>query len=572
MIIHNNEIAQKLDEMGDLLAIKGANKYRIRAYKNAARSIRSQGRRIDEMIDSGEDLTQLDSVGKDLASKIKEIVSTGELSDLKKLKNQLPSTLLNLLDLEGLGPKRVKRLYDVLEIETQDDLKKAADNEKIREVKGFGKKTENNIREQLLDNNEKDRRFRIDKVEELIEPFRAYLQNIDTVSDLVIAGSYRRRKETVGDIDFLVIATDSKNMIEAFTKYEEVKKVISKGNTKSSVMLKTELQVDLRVVEKRSKAPALLYFTGSKKHNIKLRKLGIDKGYKINEYGVFKDDKRIKCETEEDIYKLLNLEYIEPELRENRGEIKAAKRNKLPDLIENKDIKGDLQMHTKHSDGSSSIKEMVEKAIEIGYEYIAITDHSSYIGVTNGLSDSEIPSYLDELKRVDEEYSEINVLSGIEVDVLEDGKLDLTDESLKRMDVVIFSIHSHFNLEEKKQTDRILTAMDNKYVNIFAHPTGRMINKREGYKYDIEKVVQHAASSNIIMEINGSPSRLDLDDINSKMASDNHVSLVINTDAHSPKELSFMKYGISQARRGWVQADEVINTLNFTDVIKKFKR
>ncbi len=560
MPIYNSEVADKFNKVADLLDIKGANQFRIRAYRNAARKINNLSRNLYDMVENKEDLTQMQGIGKDLAGKIKEVVETGKLNQLQELEKELPPQLPSLLNIPGLGPERVGDLYQQLGVESKEDLKKAVQQGKVRELEGFGEKTEQNIRK-ALNKKSQEERTKLILAEELIEPLVAYLTNNQNINKVSVAGSYRRKKETVGDIDILVTGKNGLKIIDFFTHYEDVKEIDSKGETKSTVILRTGMQVDLRVVEDKSYGAALLYFTGSKEHNIRLRNLAIQHGLKINEYGVFRSEEKLAGKREEEIYKLLDLPYIPPEIREARGEIDAAQKGELPKLIEQNDLKGDLQMHTTDSDGENSLKEMAQAAAELGYEYIAITDHSAYMGITQGLDEKGLVKQIKELEKINAELKEIEILKGMEVDIMENGSLDLPESSLKKLDLVTCSIHSKFNLSLEKQTERILTAMDNPYFHIFAHPTGRIINAREPYKYDVEKVLRKAKDKGIAMEINAHPARLDLNDIYAKMAKDLGVKITISTDAHSTEELKFMKYGINQARRGWLESTNVLNTL-----------
>ncbi len=559
MPIYNSEVADKFEKVADLLDIRGANQFRIRAYRNAARKINNLSRNLYEMVKNKDDLTQMQGIGKDLAGKIKEIVETGKLEQLQELEQELPSGLPDLLNIPGLGPERVKDLYQKLGIETKEDLKKAVQQGKVRELDGFGEKTEKNILKALSKKSQKER-TKLVLAEELIQPLVSYLKSSNLINKVAVAGSYRRKKETIGDIDILVTGRKGKEIVEYFTNYEDVEDVDSKGETKSTVILRTGMQIDLRVVEDKSYGAALLYFTGSKEHNIRLRNLAIEKGLKINEYGVFKKEKQVAGETEKEIYNLLNMPYIEPEIREARGEIAAAQKRELPALIERGDLKGDLQMHTTDSDGGNSLKEMAEASAEQGYKYIAITDHSAYMGITQGLDEKGLAEQLKRLEKINSELENIEILKSMEVDILEDGSLDLPESSLKKLDLVTCSIHTKFNLSPEKQTERILKAMDNPYFNIFAHPTGRIINAREAYQYDVEKVMKKAKEKGIAMEINAHPARLDLNDIYAKMAKEIGVPITISTDAHSTEELKFMKYGVNQARRGWLEPANVLNT------------
>jgi DNA polymerase (family 10) len=572
MIVHNSQIAEIFEQKADLLDIKGANEYRIRAYRNAAQTINRLPTRLDEMIKQGKDLTKLAGIGKDLANKIKEIVETGKLQQLEDLRKELPIGLLKILDIEGLGPKRVKKLYQKLNIKSIKDLKNAIKEKKVQKLEGFGEKTARNIVKALRKFEKSEKRVLLFKAERMIEPLIDYLKKDNFTNKVIVAGSFRRRKETVGDIDILVTSKKGKKVIDRFVNYEEVKNIISQGETKSSVELQSGLQVDLRVVKKNSYGAALIYFTGSKPHNIKLRNLAIDQGYKVSEYGVFKNNHQLAGKTEKEVYNFLGLDYIPPEIREDRGEILAAQQSKLPTLIKLSDLKGDLQMHTKNSDGINSLQEMVEKAKSIGHEYIAITDHSAYLGITQGLEEKDLKNQIKQIKKLNQEIEGITILASIEVDILEDGSLDMTDSALDQLDIVTASVHSKFNLSAKKQTDRIIKAMDNPNVNIIGHPTGRIIGQRDPYKIEIERLLKAAMERNCAMEINAYPTRLDLNDVYAKAAKEIGTKLAINTDAHSVEDLDYLRFGVFQARRGWIEPKDVINTRSLKDLRKLIKR
>ncbi len=572
MIIHNSQIAEIFEEKADLLDIQGANQYRIRAYRNAARLINRLSKRVQEMIDEGQDLTKLEGIGKDLAEKIKEIVETGKLKQLEKLKSEMPPGLLEILDIEGLGPKRVKKLYQELNIESVSQLQKAIKKGKVQELEGFGQKTAENIISGIEKLKNKSNRIILMRAERLIEPLVEYLKTDENAEEVVVAGSYRRRKETVGDIDILVTSPKGKQLISRFVDYEEVDEIVSQGETKSTVRLHTGLQVDLRVVEKKSYGAALIYFTGSKNHNIRLRNLAIKSGCKVSEYGVFKNKKQVAGKTEEEVYKYFDLDFIPPEIREDRGEIPAALDNNLPNLITLEDIKGDLQMHSTGSDGNNTIEEMAQTAKNLGREYIAITDHSAYLGITQGLEEKDLENQIKEIQKLNKKLDGIKILTSIEVDVLKDGSLDMDDSILSKLDIVTASVHSKFKLPADKQTDRIIKAMDNHNVNIIGHPTGRIINRRDPYKLEIERLLKAAEERNCVMEINAHPSRLDLNDIYAKAAKDIGVKIAINTDAHRTEELKYMKYGIYQARRGWIEPSDVINTYPLYKMRELIKR
>ena len=566
MAITNADIAAIFNRVADLLEIKGANPFKVRAYKNAARTVENIGKSMADLVNEGYDLTKLPGIGHDLSEYIKEIVTTGKFSKLQELEEEIPTTLVDMLAIEGLGPKRIKTLYEKLHIKSLDDLKEAAQSGKLEELEGFGPKLIEKILRGVKLYKKEGKRFRIDIAETYADDLVKYLKQIKGVIKVEVAGSFRRRKETVGDLDVLVVAKDWDEVTDKFVKYDLVKEIVSKGPTRSTVILKSNLQVDLRSVPVESYGSALHYFTGSKAHNIAIRKIAIDMGLKINEYGVFKDDKKIAGKNEEEVYKSVGLVYIEPELRENRGEIEAAKKNTLPNLIKLEDLRGDLHIHTKYSDGKNSIEEMARAAIKKGYEYIAITDHSKRESIAHGLDEKRLLEQIEEIDRINERLKNITILKGIEVDILEDGSLDLSNDVLKELDIVVGAIHFKFNLSKEKQTKRVLKAMDNPYFNILAHPTGRLIGEREPYEIDMEKILTHAKKRNCFLEINAQPQRLDLNDIHIKLAKEMSVKMAISTDSHNIFSLDYMKFGVYQARRGWAEKKDIINTKSLKEL------
>jgi DNA polymerase (family 10) len=572
MPVHNAEIAALFGKLADLLEIEGANPFRVRAYRDAARTVGSHAKSMADLLAEGKDLSQLPSIGHDLADKIKTIVETGELPLLKEVESRTPAALSDMMKIEGLGPKRVKALYKNLNIRSLEDLKRALRSCKIRELEGFGAKTEQLIRQRLERVSGKEHRTKLIEAEDIAKPLVEYLRKSEGVKDIVVAGSYRRCRETVGDLDILVTAKKGSSVMDRFTAYDEVTEVVSKGTTRSTVHLHSGMQVDLRVVPQVSYGAALHYFTGSKEHNIAVRKLGQKKGYKINEYGVFKGDKRIAGKTEEEVYQKVNLSFIPPELRENRGEVEAALKGKLPKLIILEDIRGDLHCHTKATDGHNTLKQMAQAALDRGYEYLSINDHSQHVTVAHGLDKKRLLQHIKAMDKLNEDFGKIVVLKSIEVDILEDGSLDLPDTVLKELDFTVCSVHYKFNLPEKKQTERILRAMDNPYFNIFAHPSGRLINERDPYAIDLERIVKGALDHGCFLELNAHPDRLDLTDHACKMAKDMGVKVAISTDAHDTAHLDFMRFGINQARRGWLEAEDVINTRPLKELLKLLKR
>jgi DNA polymerase (family 10) len=572
MPVYNSDVVAIFEEIADLLDIEGANQFRVRAYRNAARTIETLSRPVADMLEEGKDLTELEGVGEDLAGKIEEIVKTGGLAQLDEVRARTPPALAEMLRLHGLGPKRVQKIHQELDVNSLEDLKTAAAEGEIRELEGLGPKTEEKILDELERAQDKDERTRLDVAEELAEPLVAFVKGIEGVERVEVAGSYRRRKETVGDLDILVTGEDGGRIIDRFVEFEDVEEVVSQGETRSTVLMRTGLQVDLRVVAEQSYGAALIYFTGSKPHNLHLRKMALDRDLKLNEYGVFRDEERIAGETETEMYDLFDLPFIVPELREDRGEIEAAKRGDLPELVTLDDLRGDLQTHTDASDGHNTLAEMAKAARERGHEYLAITDHSQYVGVTQGLDADELAARIDEIDELDAELDGIRLLKGIEVDILGDGSLALPDDVLRRLDVVIASVHSKFDLSRDEQTERIIRAMDHPNCHILAHPTGRLIGERLPYEIDLERVMEAALERGCFLEINAQPVRLDLDDVYAKMAKEMGLKLSISTDAHRVAELDYLRFGVGQARRGWLSPDDVLNTRPLSDLMSLLAR
>jgi DNA polymerase (family X) len=572
MPVHNSEIATMFDHVADLLDIQQANPFRIRAYCNAAATIRDQGRNIADMLEEGEDLSELPGIGVDLAGKISEIVKTGHLGLLDEIAKDIPDTLVEITAIPGIGPKRARALHEALDIGSLDDLEAAAEAGKIAGISGFGPKTQQKIRDELKKGDLVEHRVRLAMAEDFAIPLLGYIKDTPGVQTAEVAGSYRRRKETVGDLDILAAAQDGKGVIDRFVVYDEVETIVSQGETRSTVKLRSGLQVDLRVVPKVSFGAALHYFTGSKAHNIACRRRAQDRGLKLNEYGVFDGKTRICGATEQEVYDAIGLPPIPPVLRENRGEIEAAEKGALPELITLADIRGDLHCHTTASDGRNSIREMAEAAIARGYEYLAISDHSKSQTQAGGLDEAALAKHLDEIDRVRDDLDGIHILKASEVDILKDGSLDYDDDVLDKLDLVIAAVHANFDLDEDKQTERIIRAMDNRHVNIIAHPTGRLIGERRPYALNMKRLMKAAADRGCFLEINAEPMRLDLNDINCRMAKDAGVMVSIGTDAHSTGGLDHMRFGVDQARRGWLGPDNVVNTRNWAALSKLLRR
>lgn len=566
MPVRNADVAAVFNEIADLLEIQGENPFRVRAYRNAARSVGELGRSVQTMIAQGEDLNDIPSIGDDLAAKIQEIAASGTCALLQRLRKALPPAVTELLQIPGLGPKRVRALHEALDIRTLEELDRAARQGRIRLLPGFGEKTEERIIESIGARLNKSQRFRLGVAAQYAEPLLEYLQVVPGVEAALAAGSFRRMRDTVGDLDVLVVARDSSEVTRRFAHYEEVNTVLASGKTRSSVVLRCGMQVDLRVVAPESIGAALVYFTGSKAHNIALRRIAQARGLKINEYGVFRGDQRIAGETEESVYQSIGLVWVPPELREDRGEVEAARTGHLPSLIELGDLRGDLHAHTKATDGHDSLRDMALAARQRGLSYLAITEHSQRLAMVHGFDAVRLAKQIDEIDRLNALLEGITLLKGIEVDILEDGSLDLPDSILARLDIVVGAIHSRFDLSRARQTERVLRAMDHPYFSILAHPTGRLIGEREPYDIDLLRVIRKAHSRGCYLELNAHPERLDLLDTHCQMARAEGVLVAINSDAHSRLEFGNLRYGIGQARRGWLEKADVLNTRSLAEL------
>ena len=572
MPVHNSEIAAMFDHVADLLEIEDANPFRVRAYRNAADTIRDEGGSVAEMVETGRDLSELPDIGEDLAGKIAEIVRTGRLSMLDDLSGDIPDAIVDATRIPGIGPKRARSLFRALDLTSIDDLKHAAEEGRIASVEGFGETMQAKIREALRKGDVSDRRIRLDVAEDFAEPLAAWLRDGDGVARVEIAGSYRRRKETVGDLDFLVAAEDGGPVIERFAAYDEVEEVVSKGKTRSTVVLRSGIHADLRVVGEASWGAALHYFTGSKAHNVAGRRRAQDRGLKLNEYGLFDGDERIAGATEAAVYDGIGLPWIDPALREDRGEIEAAEKGALPSLVTLAAIRGDLHAHTSASDGKHGLREMAEAARQRGYAYLAITDHSKSQTQAGGLSADALAAQIDAIAEMNETFGDFRLLAGCEVDILEDGRLDFPDALLERLDLVVASVHAKFDLGAAKQTDRIIRAMDNPLVSVIGHPTGRLIGERGPYPLEMERLLDAAAARGCALEVNANPVRLDLDDVHCRMAAERGVLVAISTDAHSTGGLGNMRYGVDQARRGWIEPADVLNAFDWPDLARRLGR
>jgi DNA polymerase (family 10) len=568
MPVQNAEIAAMFDRTAELLEIQGDNPFRVRAYRRAARVIEGLPQNVVRFLSSGHELSELPGIGKDLAGKIGDIVKTGHFALLDSLKKKLPGDLADMAALPGLGPKRVKLLYDRLHVRTLDDLRRVVRSGRIRELHGFGPVIERKLAVALA-KPAAEKRFRLAVAEAEAEALVAHLRNGGRV---VVAGSYRRRRDTVGDLDVLVTASDGAAVGDRLVRYENVAQVIAHGPTRTAVVLRSGLQVDIRAVPEQSYGAALLYFTGSKAHNIALRGLANEHGWKLNEYGLFSGKRRIAGATEEEVYKKLGLAFIPPELREDRGEVALARKHWLPELVTVADIRGDLHVHSDWSDGTAPIAEMAAAAKARGYAYIAITDHSRRATVAHGLDPARLSRQIDQIERINDRLDGIEVLTGIEVDILPDGRLDLPDRVLSRLDVVIASVHSAFELTREAQTVRMIRAMDNRHVSILGHPTGRLIGTREPYAVDMDRLMTAAHERGCHLELNAQPERLDVNDVHAQAAKAVGVKVAISTDAHSASGLDCMRFGIDQARRGWLEPEDVINTRPLAELRRLLRR
>jgi len=560
MPVHNADIAAVFNEIADILEIQGENPFRIRAYRNAARVVGELGKEVSELANEGMDLTELPGIGRDLAAKIREILDTGSCAVLKRLRKQVPVSVTQLMRLPGLGPKRVSALWHDLGIQTVEQLDRAARDRRLGELPGFGPKTEQRILEAIAAHRDTAIRFKLAVAAQYASALTRYLRKTPGVGNVVVTGSFRRMKETVGDLDILVTTGNPAAVIARFASYDEVREVLSKGRTRSTVVLKSGIQVDLRVVAPESFGAALHYFTGSKAHNIAIRRLGQERGLKINEYGVFRGAARIAGDTEESVYRSVGLPLIPPELREDRGEIEAASHGKLPMLVEARDLRGDLHAHTSATDGRNSLREMAVAAKTWGLEYLAITEHSRHLTVARGLDAAHLLRQCDEIDGLNAELPGITLLKGIEVDILEDGSLDLPDPVLAQLDLVIGAVHGQFHLSRARQTDRIVKAMENPYLNVLAHPSGRLLGSREPYDVDMLKIIRTAHSHGCFLELNAHPERLDLLDTQCQMAREEGVLVAVNSDAHSVRDFDNLVYGVGQARRGWLEKTDILNT------------
>jgi len=561
MSIRNTEIAAMFEEIADLLELQQANAFRVRAYRNAARTLAAWPEEMADWGAQGRDFDDLPGVGKDLAGKIAEILARGSCEQLDRLRASFPRGITDLLHISGLGPRRVHTLYHELGIRSPAQLLTAAREGRIRTVPGFGAVSERRIAKAAADHLERARRWPLARVTPSVDALLACLHAVPGVSEVIVAGSFRRRRDTVGDLDILAVAPADSAAVRQLCEFDQVEQVLAQGSTRASVVLKNGLQVDLRVVRAASFGSALVYFTGSRAHNINLRRIAQAQKLKINEYGVYRGRTRIAGDTEASVYASIGLPCIPPELREDHGEIEAARRKALPQLIERTDLCGDLHAHTDASDGRESLQQMAQAARAAGLKYLAITDHSRSLTVAHGLDARRLGAQIDAIDRLNEKLKDIVLLKGIEVDILPDGQLDLPDAVLARLDLVVGAVHSSLDLSREKQTARILHAMDRPNFSILAHPNGRLFGTRGPCALDMERIIRHARERGCFLELNSQPDRLDLFDLQCRQARDAGVPIAISSDAHQGTDLRWLALGVDQARRGWLEAGDVLNTL-----------
>ena len=569
----NLEIARIFNNIADLLEIKGDNSFKIRAYRRAALNLESIAEDLATISARG-DLREIPGIGKDLSPKIEEYLRIGSMSYYEELRREIPESLLDLVAIQGVGPKKAKLFHDTLGITSVDELQDMAQSHQLQGIPGIKEKTEENILRGIAFHKQGVGRMTLGYAMVISKRVTDQLREIPGVEQIDSAGSLRRRMETIGDIDILVSSSSPHEVMDTFIHLPEVRQVLGRGTTKSSVLTQEGCQMDIRVVKKDQYGAALAYFTGSKAHNIRIREMALRKGFKINEYGIFdeKSGDRIAGEKEEDIYRLLGIPLIPPELREDRGEIEAALKGTLPNLIQKKDIKADLHVHSRYSDGAHSIREIAEGAMKMGYEYVAITDHSQSLGVAGGVSIDTLIAKIEETKKVNRELSRIRVLCGTEVDIRLDGTLDYPEDVLSKLDLVIASIHSGFKRSREEQTERIIRAMRNPHVHIIGHLTGRLLREREGYEVNMDEILKVSVETGTALEINAYPQRLDMSDIGCRRAKELGAKVVINTDAHVLHQFDYMELGVGVARRGWLEKEDVLNTLDVESFLKAIRK
>ncbi len=568
----NADVAKILYEIADLLEIQNVQ-WKPQAYRKAAQSVESCSEDVATLVKEKR-LHELPGVGEHIAKKIEELVTIGKLDYLEKLKKEIPIDVESLFQIEGLGPKKIKFLYQKLKIRTIEDLKDAAEQGKLRKLHGFGEKTEQHMLQSIGQLQKRGpARILLGMAAPIAEEIVEYLKQVKDVQQVTVAGSYRRGKETVGDIDILIATPNAKAVMDAFVKISGVATVLAHGETKSSIRLENGIQVDARVVRKNQYGSALQYFTGSKEHSVALRKIALKKGMTLSEYGLFtvKGDKLIASKTEEEVYHKLGLQYIPPEIRENKGEIELAQKRKIPTLVEEKDIQGDFQTQTTWSDGAHSIEEMARKAEELGWKFLTITDHVGAIGIAHPLDEKQLLKQAAEIDKLNKKCA-VHIFKGAEIDITKTGALALSKNACKQLDIVLASVHSAFRMPSSEMTKRICTALNDFPVHILGHPTSRLINKRDGIVFDVREVFETAKNQGVFLEINGQPSRMDLSDVHVQTARALGCSFVISSDAHSKEQLEYVKFGVINARRGWLEKKHILNTKSVKEIENVLKR
>jgi DNA polymerase (family 10) len=576
LVMDNKQIAAVLEETADLMEIAAMDGFRIRSYRNAAAAIENHPEPLANILkDPERDLTEIRGIGKGIKSAIEELLTRGSFARRDELLEQYPPTALELLKISGLGPKSIAVIYKEFRVSTIDGLEQLCRDKKLQTLPRMGEKLEQKILRGIEGYKRSAGRFLIDFADRTAEELRVYLASVKGVDQVTATGSLRRGRETIGDLDLLVVGPKSTDALDHFVKFPGVSEVLGHGETKASAKIGSmHIQVDVRAIDAESTGAALLYFTGSKEHNVAIRDRAVRMGFSLNEYALVRssDKKRLAGATEEEVYGKLGLRWIPPELRENSGEIEAALEDRLPKLVELNDIRCDVHMHTTATDGRFSIEEMAEAAQQAGYTHIAITDHSKALAMANGLDEKRLLAQIEQVKEASKKFKGLTILSGCEVDILRDGRMDIDDEVLAQLDVVIASVHGNMNMERPEMTDRLLRVLENRYVNILGHPTGRILLRREPYPYDFERIAAEAGKRGVHMEINASPERLDLDPAHVRHAKSKGVKFVISTDAHHTRHLANMKYGVLTARRGWLEAADVLNTLDAAAFRKAMRR
>ncbi len=567
--MENAQIADIFDEIADLLDLQEANQFRIRSYRNAARTVRDLSRRLEELAEDGEDLTELPNIGSSTAEKIHEILDRGTCERLESLREEVPRELTRLMKVPNLGPRKAMKLHKALGVESLEDLKEACEEGRVREVQGMGEKSERNVLKGIKTLEEVTGRILYREAAQHVDSLGGYLKEQSAVNRWEVAGSFRRCKETIGDLDILLQADDREEATEQILQYGSIQEVTSRGEERVSVRLESGLQIDFRYFDPGAFGSALLYFTGSKAHNIAVRRRAVDRDWKLNEYGLFKNDNRLAGKTEEAVYHRLNMGWVPPEMREDRGEVEAAVNGELPQLLELEDMRGDLQAHTDATDGANTLQEMAEAARERGYEYFALTDHSQRVTMAGGLDEEETRRRADEIRELNESLEDIWLMAGIEVDVLKDGSLDLEEDVLDELDWVVVSVHYDRNMDEGPMTDRVVSALRSGVVHCLGHPLGRIIGERDPIAIDLDRVFEACAENGVWVEINAQPDRLDLPDNYCRRALEVGVQFTISTDAHKRADLDFMRFGVNAARRGWLTKQDVLNTLSAEELRDK---